>query len=76
MVEVRERVELDRLAIPRACECCAEVVGETLRLADVSGNDFPINVRDPLTETDGGSKKAFRVGCTRKAGSRHLILWL
>jgi hypothetical protein len=60
------------LAVPRALERRAEVTGQTRRLAYVSGNDFVIHDRDPLT--GGGSKKAFQVGCTRKAGSRQRIL--
>jgi hypothetical protein len=72
VVEVRERIELNWLAIPRALERSAKLGGETRRLADVPGNDFVIHDRDPLA--GGDSKKAFRVGCTRKAGSRQWIL--
>jgi hypothetical protein len=58
-------------SMQRSAATVTERVGQTRWLAYVPGNDFLIHVRDPLTGR--GSKKAFRVGCTRKAGSRHRI---
>jgi hypothetical protein len=71
VIEVGERVELHGLSAPLALDAPPKLAWETRRLTDVSCNDFGIHVRDPLIR--GSSKKAFRVGCTQKAGSRHRI---
>jgi len=71
VIEVGERLELHRLSAPLAFDAPPEIARQTYRLVNVSFYDFGIHARDPLGSE--GSKKAFRVGCTRKAGSRQLI---
>jgi len=79
MIEVGERIEENRLRVPRQLDARAQLTGKPRGLANVASYDFLIHRRDPVKDCcsalSRGSKKAFQVWrSTRKAGSRQRIL--